>query len=87
MTCNALASDHLIAMRNRLKDFVHGGKFFSSDDISSLICRMNTVIALTEETEDENRVLARALAAVEQRTNKGRPTLRLVTDNDGGDAA
>jgi len=87
VTCAALPSEHLIAMRNRLKDFVHGGKFFSSEEISALIRRMNTVIALAEHVEDENKVFARALAAKHERSPSGRPALRLVTDNDGGDAA
>ena len=37
--------------------------------------------------EDENKVLARALAARYQRSSHGRPALRLVTTDDGGDAA
>lgn len=86
-TCPMLPSEHLVAMRDRLKDFVHGGKHFSSEEIASLIRRFNTVIALTEYVEDENRVFARALAARHERASHGRPRLRLVTPDDGGDAA
>ena len=87
MSCMDLPSEHLAHMRDRLKDFVHGGKFFSSDEISSLIRRFNTVIALAEYVEDENKVFARALTARHQRSANGPPMLRLVTDDDGGDAA
>ncbi|MEA3533695.1 hypothetical protein [Rhizobium sp. CC-YZS058] len=62
----ALASHHSAVIRDRLKDFVHGGKFFSSEDILALIKRMNTVVSLAEETEEENRILARQLAIAMQ---------------------
>ena len=63
MTCNALPSEHLVTIRERLKDYVHGGKFFTSDEVVSLIRRVNTIVALAEEVEEENRLLGRALQA------------------------
>lgn len=63
MSCNALPSEHLVIIRDRLKDFIHGGKFFTSDEIIALIRRVNTVAALAEEVEEENRLLGRELQA------------------------
>ena len=68
MTHVALASHHAAALRDRLKDFVHGGKFLSSEDVMSLIKRMNTIASLAEETEEENRILARQLAIAQRNT-------------------
>jgi hypothetical protein len=64
MTTSALASDHAAVIRDRLKDYVHGGKFFTSEEIGALIRRMNTVVSLAKETEEENRALGRQLAIV-----------------------
>lgn len=64
MTTSALASDHAAIIRDRLKDYVHGGKHFTSDEIAAWIRRMNTVVSLAEETEEENRSLGRQLAIV-----------------------
>ncbi|OJF91726.1 hypothetical protein AX761_21995 [Rhizobium sp. 58] len=61
MSCTALPSEHITVIRDRLKDFVHGGKFFTSDELTALIRRMNTVAALAEEIEEENRLLGRQL--------------------------
>ncbi|TCP88948.1 hypothetical protein C8J31_102117 [Rhizobium sp. PP-CC-2G-626] len=69
---SAHASDHAIAIRDRLKEFVHGGKFFSSDDVVGLIRSMNTVVRLAEEAEDENRLLSRQAAIA---NHNARPTI------------
>jgi hypothetical protein len=63
MSCNALPSEHLVTIRERLKDYVHGGKFFTSDEVTALIRRVNSIVALAEEVEEENRLLGRALQA------------------------
>lgn len=76
MNCKALPSEHMVEIRERLKPFVHGGKFFSSDEITALIRCVNTAVALTEEVEEENRLLDRHLQA------KTRPMVELVVIND-----
>lgn len=68
MTCNALPSERLVIIRENLKNYVHGGKFFTSDEITALIRRVNTIVALAEEVEEENRLLDRALQAIGRRS-------------------
>ncbi|PHR20410.1 MAG: hypothetical protein COA37_15365 [Hoeflea sp.] len=45
-------SDHLKATRNALKPHVHGGKMFSSEEITGLIGRFDELVAmaLSQET-------------------------------------
>ncbi|ARQ59213.1 hypothetical protein EFR00_25050 [Rhizobium sophoriradicis] len=59
MSCSELTSSCLIAIREELKPHVHGGKFFTSEDVGNLVRRLNTAIALAEEVEEEKRDLER----------------------------
>ncbi len=58
MSC-ALPSTCLIEIRDGLKPCVHGGRFFTSEDVGNLIRRLNTVISLSEEIEEEKSSLER----------------------------
>ncbi|MGM5088029.1 hypothetical protein ACD589_15195 [Rhizobium sp. 814_E9_N1_1] len=58
MSC-ALPSACLVEIRDELKPHVHGGKFFTSEDVGNLIRSLNTAIALAEEVEEEKRDLER----------------------------
>lgn len=96
MTCNLSPSEHLISTRDRLKPFVHGGKYFSSGEISALVRRLNTSIALAEELEAEIRLmaktesLAKTIVCAEAYGDKVavlKPRPRKPTPSTGGDAA
>ncbi len=97
MNCGILPSEQLIAIRDRLKPFVHGGKHFSSEEIGALVRRINTVVALTEEIEEENRAPSRGMITPQGRSMPDvpvanvtwlRPRLRMISpSDDGGDAA
>lgn len=77
------ASDHLAVVRDRVKGCVHGGLTLSSDDTSAFVRRLNTVLELVRNTEDENRMLNAAMHA----RAAGKPCLRLIHPHGGGDAA
>lgn len=77
------ASDHLAVIRDRVKEHVHGGLRLDSDATASFARRLTTVLELIRETEEENRMLTAAIHA----RAAGKPCLRLVRSNDGGDAA
>lgn len=77
------ASDHLEAIRERVKEFVHGGLRMSSDDTASFVRRLNTVLELVRDTEEENRMLSAAIHA----RAAGKPCLRLVQSHGGDGAA
>lgn len=76
------ASDHLLVIRDAVKNCIHDGLHLSSDDTTSFVKRLNTVLELIRETEEENRMLTAAIHA----RAAGKPCLRLVP-NGGGDAA
>ena len=57
--CNELPSDYLFALCEEMKPAVHGGRYVSGEEFSSLIRRLNTAIALAEEIEEEKRLLER----------------------------
>ncbi|XKM42003.1 hypothetical protein A4U53_016195 [Rhizobium ruizarguesonis] len=59
MSCSELVSGCLVDIREELKQHVHGGKFFTSEDVGNLVRRLNTVISLAEEIEEEKRMLER----------------------------
>ena len=59
MSCSELTSECLVAIREELKPHVHGGKFFTSEDVGNLVRRLNTAIALAEEVEEEKSMLQR----------------------------
>lgn len=59
MSCGELASDYLFQLCSEIKPAVHGGRFVSGEEFSSLIQRLNTAIALAEEIEEEKRLLER----------------------------
>lgn len=61
MTISGLPSDHLIAIRDHMKTFVHGGGSFTGEDMSQFVRRLNTIVSLAENVEEENRLLARQL--------------------------
>lgn len=85
MSFCALPSEHLAAVRDRIKEHVHGGLYLDSDATASFARRLNTIIEMMREIEDENRVIARALTARhEARQRGGKPALTLVHDNDDG---
>ncbi len=77
------ASDHLAAIRDRIKPCIHGGLRLTSEDTASFVRRLNTVLELVRETEAENRMLEAAMHA----RAAGKPCLRLVSPSTGGDAA
>ncbi|MGO4196568.1 hypothetical protein AB4Z13_14490 [Rhizobium sp. YAF28] len=58
MSC-LLASTCLIEIREELKPCLHGGRFFTSEDVGNLIRRLNTAISLAEEIEEEKASLER----------------------------
>jgi len=58
MSC-LLPSTCLVEIREELKPCVHGGRFFTSEDVGNLLCRLNTVISLVEEIEEEKLSLER----------------------------
>ncbi|QIO60667.1 hypothetical protein [Rhizobium leguminosarum] len=59
MSCSDLVSEYLVEIREELKPHVHGGKFFTSEDVGNLVRRINTAISLAEEIEEEKRSLER----------------------------
>ena len=59
MNCNELASGYLFQLCQEIKPAVHGGRFVSGEEFSSFVQRLNTAIALAEETEEEKRILER----------------------------
>lgn len=58
MSC-LLASTCLVEIREELKPCVHGGRFFTSEDVGNLVRRLNTAISLVEEIEEEKASLER----------------------------
>lgn len=58
MSC-LLPSTCLVEIRDELKPCVHGGRFFTSEDVGNLIRRLNTAISLAEEIEEEKLSLER----------------------------
>lgn len=77
------ASEHMETIRDAVKQCVHGGLTLTSEDTASFVRRLNTVLELIRNTEEENRMLNAAIHA----RAAGRPSLRLVPSNGGGDAA
>ncbi|RFB91791.1 hypothetical protein B5K08_15970 [Rhizobium leguminosarum bv. trifolii] len=59
MSCSELPSAYLVEIREELKPHVHGGRFFTSEDVGNLVRRLNTAITLAEEVEEEKRDLER----------------------------
>ncbi|MBB3462006.1 hypothetical protein [Rhizobium sp. BK377] len=58
MSC-LLPSTCLVEIRDELKPCVHGGRFFTSEDVGNLIRRLNTAISLAQEIEEEKLSLER----------------------------
>jgi len=58
MSC-VLPSNCLVEIRDELKPCVHGGRFFTSEEVGNLIGRLNTAISLAEEIEEEKASLER----------------------------
>lgn len=77
------ASDHLAVIRDRVKQCIHGGLQLDSEATASFARRLTTVLELIRETEEENRMLTAAIHA----RAAGKPSLRLIQTNGGGDAA
>ena len=72
-----LPSEFLFEICEDLKPAVHGGRYISSEDVTSLVERLNTAIALAVEVEEEKRILER-----QQRLLGGRQVgLALVGSN------
>lgn len=59
MSCEQLASTCLVEIREELKPCVHGGRFFTSEDVGNLVRRLNTAISLTQDIEEEKASLER----------------------------
>lgn len=77
------ASDHMVVIRDRVKECIHGGLRLDSDETLSFVRRLNTVLELIRETEAENKMLEAAMHA----RAAGKPSLRLISPGNGGDAA
>ncbi len=76
------ASDHLAVIRDRVKGCVHGGLHLDGRKPLRSPAPDN-VLELVRETEEDNRILNAAILA----RAAGKPCLRLIRSNDGGDAA
>lgn len=61
MNVEALPSDYLVDFRNRLREFFTPGAAISQAKVEWAIARMNTAIALVQETEEEARIVEHQL--------------------------
>ena len=67
MSCSERASNYLFQLCEEMKPAVHGGRFVSGEEFSSLIRRLKTAIALAEEVEEEKHLLERQSRLVASR--------------------